>query len=674
MSSDAENENASGSLSNLAAEDTIKIMLATDNHIGYLERDPVRGQDAINTFEEILKLAAEYEVDLILLGGDLFHENKPSRESLYRTCALLRKYTMGDRPVQIEVLSDPFEGKGPGFDFPAINYEDPNYNVSTPIFSIHGNHDDPQGSVSGTDGALCALDVLSITGLLNYFGKSDLPSDDYAPNTRAHGHDAGASSSSEGLQIKPVLLRKGRTHLGLYGVGNVKDSRMHYELMNNRVKMWKPKTGNWCNFLIVHQNRVKHSMGNYVPETLFDDSINLVIWGHEHDCRMSPVPVSGKSYHITQPGSSVATSLTEGEAIHKHVAIIRVHGTDYDLTPIPLRTVRPFICEDLDLGDELEDKGLDVNDQMEIMKIIRSRVEELIVKVKDQWVSECKDISPMIRSNKLPENATTDTLEGNLIGIVNVDTTDIPNMGNPNRFGQEFHGRVANKDPIVYHQTKKRAQRKIKADQPKLSIDEDPEIATLSLSEKLSRIRVGTLVHEYLSAQELQLLGENGMSDAVQMFVDKDDSHSIQTYVSKALDKMISSVDAGDALDENEVANTLTRLKEQHEAEYEAEQEARRVNRGKGKSKASAPAPDRDSMDEDDDFGDAMSMDEVEDAPPKSRAKASSATAKKSAASSTRKAPAKKAAAQPRGKAKKKLFDDSDEVEEDQLDEIEEEH
>ena len=30
--------------------------------------------------------------------------------------------------------------------FPAINYEDPNLNVSLPVFSIHGNHDDPQGA------------------------------------------------------------------------------------------------------------------------------------------------------------------------------------------------------------------------------------------------------------------------------------------------------------------------------------------------------------------------------------------------------------------------------------------------------------------------------------------------------------------------------------------------
>lgn len=34
------------------------------------------------------------------------------------------------------------------FRFPAINYEDPNLNVGIPVFSIHGNHDDPQGAGS----------------------------------------------------------------------------------------------------------------------------------------------------------------------------------------------------------------------------------------------------------------------------------------------------------------------------------------------------------------------------------------------------------------------------------------------------------------------------------------------------------------------------------------------
>lgn len=64
---------------------------------------------------------------------------------------------------------------------------------------------------------------------------------------------------------------------------------------------------------------------------------------------------------------------------------------------------------------------------------------------------------------------------------------------------------------------------KVKIDQPELSLD-DPDLTT---SEKLSRVRVGTLVKEFLAAQELELLGENAMSDAVHKFVEKDDPQSI---------------------------------------------------------------------------------------------------------------------------------------------------
>ncbi|KAF8982382.1 Metallo-dependent phosphatase-like protein [Cyathus striatus] len=105
----------SGNSCHIVPEDTIRILLATDNHIGYMERDPIRGQDSINTFKEILELAVKNEVDFILLAGDLFHENKPSRDSLYRTIALLREHTLGDKPVQVELLSDPDEGKASGF-------------------------------------------------------------------------------------------------------------------------------------------------------------------------------------------------------------------------------------------------------------------------------------------------------------------------------------------------------------------------------------------------------------------------------------------------------------------------------------------------------------------------------------------------------------------------------
>ena len=67
---------------------------------------------------------------------------------------------------------------------------------------------------------------------------------------------------------------------------------------------------------------VAHGPQNSVPEGLFSDSIKLVVWGHEHDCRIVPEPVAGKPYCITQPGSSVATSLSEGESIEKWVPFV----------------------------------------------------------------------------------------------------------------------------------------------------------------------------------------------------------------------------------------------------------------------------------------------------------------------------------------------------------------
>ena len=85
--------------------------------------------------------------------------------------------------------------------------------------------------------------MLSVTGLVNYMGKIDLPVGD-------------AEAQGRGIAVKPVLLRKGDSKLGLYGIGNVKDARMHFELRSNRVRMFMPKDkDDWFNILLLHQNR-----------------------------------------------------------------------------------------------------------------------------------------------------------------------------------------------------------------------------------------------------------------------------------------------------------------------------------------------------------------------------------------------------------------------------------
>ena len=78
----------------------------TDTILGYNEQDPQRGDDSWKTFHEIMCLAKERDVDMVLLAGDLFHENKPSRKSMYQVMRSLRMNCLGDKPCELEFLSD----------------------------------------------------------------------------------------------------------------------------------------------------------------------------------------------------------------------------------------------------------------------------------------------------------------------------------------------------------------------------------------------------------------------------------------------------------------------------------------------------------------------------------------------------------------------------------------
>lgn len=54
-------------------------------------------------------------MDLVLLAGDLFHENHPTRYTLHQVMCLLREFSHGDKPVRVELLSDPDEGRPDGY-------------------------------------------------------------------------------------------------------------------------------------------------------------------------------------------------------------------------------------------------------------------------------------------------------------------------------------------------------------------------------------------------------------------------------------------------------------------------------------------------------------------------------------------------------------------------------
>ncbi|KAM6316576.1 double-strand break repair protein MRE11 [Aegotheles albertisi] len=472
-------------------EDTFKILIATDIHLGYLEKDAVRGNDTYVTFNEILDHAQKNEVDFILLGGDLFHENKPSRKTVHSCLESLRKYCMGDRPVQFEILSDQavnFHSSK----FPWVNYQDENLNISIPVFSIHGNHDDPTGAES-----LCALDILSCAGLLNHFGRS---------------------ASVEKIDISPVLLRKGRTKIALYGLGAIPDERLYRMFVNKQVTMLRPKEDeeSWFNLFVIHQNRSKHGATNYIPEQFLDDFINLVVWGHEHECKIAPSQNEQQGFYVSQPGSSVVTSLSPGEAVKKHIGLLHVKGKKMKMQKIALETVRTFHMEDIVLADHPD---LFNPDNPKVTQAIQAFCMEKVELMLDNAERE------RLGNPRQPEKP--------LIRL-RVDYAGGFEPFSVHRFSQKYMDRVANPKDIIHFFRHREQKEKNDSD---INFG---KLVSRPASEGMT-LRVEDLVKQYFQTAEkkvqLSLLTERGMGEAVQEFVDKEEKDAIEELVKFQLEK-----------------------------------------------------------------------------------------------------------------------------------------
>jgi len=360
---------------------------------------------------------------MILLGGDLFHENRPSRKSMYQVMRSLRRNCLGMKPCELEFLSDAnevFEGA-----FSYVNYEDPDINISIPVFSIHGNHDDPSG-----DGHYCSLDLLQVAGLVNYFGR--VP-------------------EADNIHVKPILLQKGRTKLALYGLSNVRDERMHRTFRDNKVKFYRPnqQKTDFFNLLTLHQNHYAHTPTSYLPENMLPEFLDLVVWGHEHECLIDPQKNNETGFHVMQPGSSVATSLCPGEAVTKQVAILSITGKSFEVEKIPLKTVRPFVTQEIVLATDKRFKGLGdkQENRQDITKRLMAIVDEMIEQATESWLALHGDQMEDDEEQPLPLirlKVEYTAPEGSKFEVEN-----------PQRFSNRFAGRVANQNDIVYFYRKK---------------------------------------------------------------------------------------------------------------------------------------------------------------------------------------------------------------------------
>ncbi|ORY06649.1 Mre11 DNA-binding presumed domain-domain-containing protein [Clohesyomyces aquaticus] len=616
--------------------DTIRVLVATDSHVGYNERDNVRGDDSWKTFHEVMCLAKEHDVDMVLHAGDLFHENKPSRKSMYQVMRTLRMNCLGDKPCELEMLSDASENFQGVFDH--VNYEDPDINVAIPVFAIHGNHDDPSGA-----GHFAALDLLQVTGLVNYYGRTP---------------------ESDKIVIKPVLLQKGRTKLALYGMSNVRDERMFRTFRDGKVKFFQPGTqkDEWFNLMSVHQNHHAYTETGYLPENFLPEFIDLVVWGHEHESLIEPRYNPEMGFHVIQPGSSVATSLMPGEAVPKHVCILSITGKEFTSEPIRLKSVRPFIMKEIVLAEERAIKEKELwrvtGNRTKITNYLEGIVNTMIEDAKREWLElqeehdeeETPDVpAPLVR-----------------LRVEYSSPSGAFDCENPQRFSNRFQGRVANTNDVVQFYRKKSAtNRTLKSN---AELPDQAVLAQLSLD----TVKVDKLVKEFLTAQSLTILPQNSFGDAVAQFVDKDDKHAMEMFVNESLANQLKHLMESNDIDEDDITNEM----EQHRSKLEelfASGQLKKTKKAKIK-----PRPDTWDSDMDGEWADqpgALIHTDAEDddednasviaAKPAARGRGRTAGTTRKPAAAPKNAPAARG-----GRGKKKVIEEEEDEEEEADDDV----
>lgn len=205
----------------------------------------------------------------------------------------------------------------------------------------------------------------------------------------------------------------------------------------------------------------------------------------------------------------------------------------------------------------------------------------------------------------------------------------------------------------------------------------------------IDTVKVEKLVREFLTAQSLTILPQNSFGDAVSQFVDKDDKHAMELFVSESLSSQIKHLLDVDEFDEDELANAMDQQRSRLE-ELFAAGHLKKNKRRKLKPKPAHWDSDMDgewadqpgavvlSDREPEEDEDEESLGSVAPKGPAARGRGrgkAAGTTRATAAASSRKpaASAAKVSATKAGRGKKKVVEEEDDEEDDDVDMLDDE-
>ncbi|XP_076389357.1 double strand break repair nuclease mre11 isoform X2 [Megachile rotundata] len=473
---------------------------------------------------------------------------------------LLRKYCLGSKEIKLQFLSDP-EVAFSHCAHKTVNYEDPNLNVCMPIFSIHGNHDDP------SFGAVGSMDLLSVSGLVNYFGKwTDLTK----------------------ISISPLVLKKGETHIALYGLSYINDQRLSRLLRDYKMDLLRPKDIPDCyNIFVLHQNRAVHKEYGHIPENKLPGFLDFIVWGHEHECRISPEALSDASYLICQPGSSIATSLSEGEAKPKHVGILSISKQKFKMKPLKLKTVRPFVFDNLILREQNIRKDYTQPLSKSVYNFIDNYIENtLIPKAATQLSGHPKQpIQPLIR--------------------LRVFYTSEDEMFDGMQLAQKYCDEVANPMDMILFRKESTSTKRSKSSTTSFNDDPDEMAQIFQYEDDVDwnkTVQGGIKKHFSLeeNKDKITVLSVNGLNEALNRFIERGDTDAFKDIISHHMKKTIAYLETCNVTNTESILNEIKNLRDKRmEKEQEEEIEIQQFFNDPNKKKSCKDTVD--VIDSDDD-------------------------------------------------------------------------
>lgn len=278
---------------------------------------------------------------------------------------------------------------------------------------------------------------------------------------------------------------------------------------------------------------------NAKQRTKAHTSVFSLSQGHEHECLIEWVESVVGTFRISQPGSSVATSLVSGEAQTKQVGILDIRGQDFRMKPIPLTQVRSFVTTDVSLREhrdnlDAEDPNVDkkvtkvLEEEVELMMLsAQEKREELLRDALSKGNDAGEDDSPLRYKLQKPDEVLVRirvehngfTALDNQVRRCSFLQQSLYRLNclfheSSQRFGAAFMGKVANPSEILLFR-----RRKDSHTASKIKKNGIEPIAP----DELERTNMEDLVRRHLDQpkEKLDVLEEKNLSEALEEYVDK---------------------------------------------------------------------------------------------------------------------------------------------------------